>query len=148
MDTWGVVFLGIIAFVALIQGAVLIGIAVFLLRLARRLDALDDRLEREIAPALEGVRHLSRNAAEISDIATIQARRIDLMLGDSIEKVEETLTLLQRFVTRPMRPIANILAIIRGVQTGLDVFLQLGRGERSSKGSSPRSGEDDEHLFI
>jgi len=148
METWGVVFLGIIAFVALIQGAVLVGIAIFLLRLARRLDALDDRLDREIAPALEGVRHVSRNVAEISDLATIQARRIDLMLGDSLEKVEETLGLLQRFVTRPLRPISNLLAIIRGVQTGLDVFLELGRGERSSKASSRRSGEDDEHLFI
>ena len=86
--------------------------------------------------------------AEISDLATLQARRIDLVLGDSLEKVEEALAVLQRVVTRPMRPIANILAIIRGVQTGLDVFLQLGKGERSSKSSSRRSAEDDEHLFI
>jgi hypothetical protein len=148
METWGVVFLGIIAFVSLIQGAVLVGIAIFLLRLSRRLDALDDRLDREVGPALEGMRHVSRNLAEISDLATIQARRLDLVLGDSIDRVQETLNVLQRFVTRPMRPIANILAIFRGLQTGLDVFLQLGKENRSSKPSTPRSGEDDEHLFI
>ena len=148
MDTWGVVFLGMIAFVALIQGAVLIGIAVFLLRVARRLEALDDRLDREIGPALADVKRVSSNAAEISDLATVQVRRLDLVLGDTIDKVEDTVTQVHRLIARPLRPVANVLAIVRGLQKGLEVFSQLERRDRAPAAPTRRQAEDDEHLFI
>ncbi len=148
MDTWGVFFLGILAFVALIQGGVLIGIAVFLLRVARRLEALDDRIDREIGPALADVKRVSGNIAEVSDLATIQARRLDLVLGDTIDKVEDTVTQVQRVIARPLRPVANVLALIRGVRKGLEVFSQLESRDRAPKASTRGNPEDDEHLFI
>jgi len=148
MDTWGVVFLGIIAFVALIQGAVLIGIAVFLLRVARRLEALDDRIDREIGPALADMKRVSGNVAEVSDLATIQARRLDLALGDTIDKVEDAVTQVHRLVARPLRPVVTILAVVRGLQKGLEVFSQLERRDRAPAAPARRQSEDDEHLFI
>ena len=149
METWGVVFLGIIALMALVQGAFLIGIAVFVLRVARALDALEARIDRQFTPALSNLERVTRNVAEVSDLATIQARRLDLVLADTIDKVEETVTLAQRLVARPLRPVANIVAVIRAVQRGLEVFLQLEEGDRA-KGPPPRrqAADDDEHLFI
>jgi hypothetical protein len=147
MDTWGVVFLGIIALMALVQGAFLVGIAVFVLRVARGLDALEARLDKEFGPALANLERISRNAAEVSDLATVQARRFDLVLGDTIDKVEDTVTQVQRVIARPLRPVANILAVIRGVQKGIEVFSQLEGRERAST-AGRRQSEDDEHLFI
>ena len=148
METWGVVFLGVIALALVVQAGFMVALALAGLRLARRLDALQAQLDGQIAPALKGVERISRNAAEISDLATIQARRIDLLLADTIEKVEDTAAEVQRLVIRPLRPIAHLLAVLRGLQRGVDVFLDLERRDRPPASSPRRPAEDDEHLFI
>jgi len=147
METWGVVFLGVIAVASVVQACFLIGLVVTSRRLGRRVDALQSRLEREISPALEGIARVSRAAGEIADLATLQARRLDLALADAIDKVEETTALVQKVVLRPLKPIGGIVAFLRGLQQGLDVYFQLGRNAPAV----PRRrghGEDDEHLFI
>jgi hypothetical protein len=60
METWGIVFLGVIAAASVVQAVFLIGLAVTSRRLGRRLDALQVRLERDLAPALEGMARGSR----------------------------------------------------------------------------------------
>ena len=90
MESWGVFFLGLIAFASLVQAGFLIGLALAGRRLAQRVDALSAQLDREIKPALENFTRVSRAAAEIADLATLQARRLDLLLADTVEKIEET----------------------------------------------------------
>jgi hypothetical protein len=148
METWGVVFLGVIALALAVQAGFMVALALAGLRLTRRLDALQAQLDGQIAPALKGVERISRNAAEISDLATVQARRIDVVLADTIEKVEDTVDVVQRLVVRPLRPVTNLLAILRGLQRGIDVFLDLERRERGPRPASRRHAEDDEHLFL
>ena len=98
MESWGVFFLGVIALASVVQAGFLIGLAVYGRRLANRVDALQVRLDREISPALENFNRVSRAAAEIADLATLQARRVDLVLADTIEKIEETTATVQRLV--------------------------------------------------
>jgi hypothetical protein len=148
METWGVVFLGIIALAALVQASFLIGLAATGRRLAQRLDTLQARLDQELVPALENLGRVTRNVAEISDLATLQARRVDLMLVDTIEKVEDTTALLQRLVLRPLRPLSYGLAFFRAVRRGIDVYLRLSRHAAGDGTGRRRHGEDDEHLFI
>jgi hypothetical protein len=147
METWGVVFLGVIAAASVVQAGFLIGLAVTSRRLGRRLDAMQSRLERDVAPALEGLTRVSRAAGEIADLATLQARRLDLALADAIEKLEETTVLVQKLIIRPLRPIGQIVALLKGLQHGLDVYLQLGRSAPAVPRRRGR-GEDEEHLFI
>ena len=47
MEAWGVVFLGIIAAAALVQAFFLVGLSRSGRQLARRLDALQERVTRE-----------------------------------------------------------------------------------------------------
>jgi hypothetical protein len=157
MESWGIFFLGVIALAAVVQAGFLIGLAVFGLRLARRLDQLQSRLDKDITPALENFTRTSRAAAEISDLATLQARRLDLLLADTIEKIEETTGVIQQFVVRPLKPVGGILAFLRGLQRGMEVYRQLGgNAAHGASGAPPvprrrtrsRSHEDDEHLFI
>ncbi len=147
METWGVVFLGVIALASVVQGVFLVALMVFGRRLAQRIDALQARIDRDVTPALENFARMSRAAAEIADLATVQARRIDLLLADTIEKVEETTSLVQQFLVRPLRPLGAILAFLKGVQRGLAVYSQLGR-ERDLGAPRRRGREDEEHLFI
>ena len=148
MENWGVVFLGLIALAGVVQAGFLVAMALAIIRLTQRIDALQDKLDRQITPAIEGLERVSRNVAEISDLATVQARRIDLLLADTIEKVEDTMTVAQRLVARPLRPVSHFIAVLRGIQRGVDVFLQLDRKERVPAPEGRRHGEDDEHLFI
>ena len=148
MVNWEIVFLGVIAVAMVVQAAFLVAMALAVIRLTKRIDALQDKLDHQIAPALEGLERVSRNAAEISDLATLQARRIDLLLADTIEKVDDTVTVLQRLVARPLRPFSHFAALLRGIQRGVDVFLQLERKERVPAPEGRRHAEDDEHLFI
>jgi hypothetical protein len=150
MESWGVVFLGLIALASLVQAGFLIGLALAGMRLARRVDELNARLDRELKPALESLGRVSRAAAEIADLATLQARRVDLLLADTMDKIEETTGLVQQFVVRPLRPIGSVFAFLRGIQRGLQVYGQFSRGApAASHGNRRRShGEDDEHLFI
>jgi len=150
MESWGVVFLGLIALASLVQAGFLIGLALAGMRLARRVDELSARLDRELKPALENLTRVSRAAAEIADLATLQARRVDLLLADTIDKIEETTGLFQQFVVRPLKPIGGIFAFLRGIQRGLEVYTQLGRGASAPNQAHRRRShtEDDEHLFI
>src|SRR5512144_1179876 len=142
METWGVVFLGVIAAGSLVQGAFLIALIVFGRRLSQRIDG-------DITPALENFGKVSRAAAEIADLAALQARRVDLLLADTVEKIEETTTTVQQLVLRPLRPLASVLAFVKGLQRGLDVYLKLDEKRQRPVMSRRRHAvEDDEHLFI
>jgi hypothetical protein len=152
MESWGVLFLGVIALASVVQAGFLIGLVVYGRRLAHRVDALQVRLDREISPALENFNRVSRAAAEIADLATLQARRFDLVLADTVEKIEDTTATIQQLVVRPLKPLAGIAAFLKGLQRGMEVFFQHD-GSGASPGARPHPrrrahAEDDEHLFI
>ncbi len=148
METWGVVFLGVIALGSLVQVVFLVGLMLAGRRLSQRIDALQARIDRDVTPALENFARVSRAAGEIADLAALQARRIDLLLADTIEKIEETTTTVQQLVLRPLRPLGAIVAFLRGVQRGLEVYARLGRELPTAPAPTRRVREDEEHLFI
>ena len=147
MDSWGVIFLGIIALSSLVQAVFLLGMAREGRRLGQRLEELQQRLDREIRPGLEQLSRMARNVAEISDIAVLQARRIDDLVQDTVEKIEDTTGVIQKVILRPLGPIADIVAFLKGLRRGLQVYRQLSGMDSGRRGSSQRYTED-EHLFI
>jgi hypothetical protein len=147
MSNWVLVFLGVIALASFVQTAFLIALALQGRRLSRRLDGLSERFERELRPTLESLARVSRNVAEISDLGVLQARRIDDVLADTLEKIEDTTGVIRRMVLRPLGPLLDIAAFFKGVRRGLDVYHRLRGFERHSRGSV-RAEAEDEHLFI
>jgi hypothetical protein len=147
MESWGVVFLGIIAATSVVQAAFLIGLAIGGRRLVRRVDELQRRVDHDIRPGIENLQRLTRNLAEISDRATLQARRAEEVVASALDRADETLAMVQRLVLRPLSPLVDVLAFIKGVRKGMSVFHQLGDIERERKGVTRRY-TDDEHLFI
>jgi hypothetical protein len=147
MDSLGLAFLGVIALASALQSVLIVGLLVYGRRLARRLEEFQQRLEREVRPTLDGLAQVTRNLGEVSDIAVLQARRLDDLVADTVVKVEEATDLVRRVVVRPLGPLAEVAAIFKGVRRGLEVFHQL-RGADTQRRGSSRSYAEDEHLFI
>ena len=150
METWVVVFLGLIALASLVQAGFLIGLMIGGRRVARRVDALSDRIDREIHPALDNLGRITRNLAEVTDIVTLQARRIDDVLADTIEKIEDTTDTIRRVIVKPLGPLVDIAAFFKGIRRGLSVYSQLRGLENQGRVRPPRrrQNDEDEHLFI
>jgi hypothetical protein len=150
MDSTGVWFLGVIAVASLVQAGFLVAFALGGLKLFRRVDELQARLDRELKPALDQVTRISRNVAEVSDLATLQARRIDLFVADTVDKLEGVTANVQNMLLRPLGPLADLTALLKGLRKGFEVYRQLGGHEAARGRVTPRRShvEDDEHLFI
>jgi len=149
METTGVWFLGVIALASVVQAAFLVALALGGLKLMKRVDELQERLDREVRPAFEHLARVTRNLAEVSDLATLQARRIDFFLADTVDKLEDVTAQVRSFVVRPLGPLADIMAFLKGLRRGMDVYREMGAGEPRSRAVPRRShAEDDEHLFI
>jgi hypothetical protein len=147
MSTTDSTFLGIIAFGSLVQTLVLIGLAIWGLRTARRVRALSERLDRELLPALDHLRRISRNLSEVSDLAVLQARRIDLLVADTVDRVDQLHATVHRLLVRPLGPIAGLAAFLKGIRRGVAVYRKLGGHDRE-RGGAGRRYDEDEHLFI
>ena len=147
MDSLGLVFLGVIAFASLVQGAFLVGLALGGLRLARRMGEIQKSVESEIRPALDDVSRLTRNLAAVSEIATGQAHRLESLVVHIVSRVEETRAQVHNAVEHPLGSFRDVGAILKGFRRGLEVYQRLGGLSAQRQGSSRRYAED-EHLFI
>jgi hypothetical protein len=147
MSGWVLVFLGILALSSLTQTIFLIVLALESRRVAARVDELRERVEKDLRPSLESLARISKNIAEISDLGVLQARRIDAVLADTLDKVEATTETLRQFVVRPPAPLGDVFAFLKGVRRGLAVYSQLRGFDGGTRGQA-RSYAEDEHLFI
>jgi hypothetical protein len=150
MEPWGVSFLGVIAVASVVQAAFLVALTIAGMKLFKKVDELQARLDREIKPAVDHLTRVTRNLAEMSDLATLQTRRIEYFLADTLDKIEDVTSSVRNLVVKPLGPLADIAAFVRGLRRGIDVYRQLGGFESRDRPPAPRRShaEDDEHLFI
>lgn len=147
MDTVGVVFLGLIALSSLVQGTLLILLARGGLRLSRRVQDLQARMEKEVKPILDDINVVTANVTAVSDLAAAQSRRLQDLLAETTRRVEETRDEIKGVLAHPAAALGDAVAFLKGIRRGLDVYRQLGGFEAQTKGAARRYG-DDEHLFI
>jgi hypothetical protein len=83
----------------------------------------------------------------ISDLATAQAQRIQDVISETARRVEETREEVKAILAHPAAALGDLLAFLKGVKRGLEVYRQLGGFEAQTRGSTRRYAED-EHLFI
>jgi hypothetical protein len=148
MNGWLVVFLGILALSSLTQTVFLVVLALEGRRASARVSALQDRIEKDLRPSLESLARVSKNFAEVSELGVQQAQRIDAALTDTLEKVESTTEAVRQFVLRPLGPIGEIVAVLKGVRRGVQVYNQLRGFDGGVARGKSRAYADDEHLFI
>jgi hypothetical protein len=147
MDSLGLVFLGVIAFASLVQGAFLVGLAFGGVRLARRIGEIQKSVEMDIRPALDDVARLTRNLASVSDLATQQAQRLETVVAHTVSRVDEARSQVREAVSRPLDSFRDVSAVLKGFKRGFDVYQRLGGLAAQRQGATRRYAED-EHLFI
>ena len=135
-------FLGLIAAAAVVMAVVQVGVIVVLMRLARRVEEVSQRVEREIAPLAERLTLVADNLQLATSLAAVQVERVDRLLSSATRRVEETMGLIQGAVVGPMREGLAVIAAIRGVVGAFKSF----RGGDGGRGSS--RFDDEDPLFI
>ncbi len=147
MESWGVLFLGLIALSSLIQTILFIVLARGAQRLGQRVEELQARLDHEVQPVLANVSRVVENMAGVSDAVARNVQRLDDVLKDTYSKIEETTSMVQKLILRPLGPLVDVMAFIRGIRRGVEAYRQLGGMDTERRGTARRYG-DDEHLFI
>jgi len=122
MDSLSLVLLGVIALASLLQAVSLVVVAREGLRVARRLDAVAERMGRDLRPALTDLERASQNFADVSDLAAVQARRVDGLVAEAVERIERTSDVLQRVILPSASRLLTAAAAFRGIRTGLRLF--------------------------
>jgi hypothetical protein len=147
MESLGLVFLGLIALASLVQGLFLIGLGWGGLKLMRRVEELQGRVERELRPALASVSRITRNVSEVTEVASAQVQRMEALVDHTVGRVEETRAQMREAMSVPLGGLAEISALLKGFRRGLEVYQRLGGLEAQGRGAG-RQYRDDEHLFI
>ena len=144
MTETGELFLGIIAFAVMVMALIQVGAIFAGIRLARRVDQLATQLDQEIKPLIANLTALSSEAARAAALAAQQAERLDRVFGDLVQRVDETLTAAQEFVTGPAR---QGMAVVAGIKAVVEAF--RGMRESSRRRAAVRPAVDEEEsLFI
>ena len=141
MSFWAEVFLGVIALATLTMAAIQVGIIVYGVSVARRVNRMLSQVEQEMRPLAESVNAIARDAARISSLATGQVERIDHLVTDLTARVEQTATTVQDAILKPLRDGA---ALMSGVKAAIAMFREF-----TPRGGAGRTrAEDDDALFI
>jgi hypothetical protein len=147
MESLGLVFLGLIALASLVQGLFLIGLGVGGLKLMRRIEDVQGRVERELRPVLASVSRITRNVSEVTEVGTVQVQRMEALVDQTMSRVEETRAQVREAMSLPLGGLAEVSALLKGFRRGLEVYQRLGALEAQARGAG-RQYRDDEHLFI
>lgn len=133
-------FLGVIALTSLLQAGFVIGLAIASRMAHRRLRELEQRLEPQLAEGVERITRLTHVVSEASEQARERAVRLEAtatrladdlggMVSAGTATVEEVARgsaeqLAGRVAGPPeaRRSFLRVLAILRGLQRGLDVW--------------------------
>ena len=140
MNTWSVVFLGIIAVATLATAIVQIGLLVAAGLLARRMGRFVDEIEREVKPIIGHLTSVSKDASRAAAIAVAQVERVDALCTDVADKIDQTITTIHSAIVKPARE-------GRAWVIGFQAVLAAIREFRSNP-SRARARDEDDGLFI
>ena len=144
-NTWGVVFLGVIAVSTLVMALIQVGAIVYSARLARRIEVLLGKLEQDIQPMLERVTEISTEAARMSALATQQVERVDQLFAELQDRTTHVMAVVQQAIVTPAREGAAFFSALRSTFAALRGLRPNGNGRQERP---PRGVEEDDALFI
>jgi hypothetical protein len=140
VNDWSDLFLGTIAAATLIMAIVQIGAIVVASRIARQAQQTLNTVHAEIRPVLVKVSAVADEALRTAALATTQMQKVDRLVTDLSERVEETTAIVQHAIVTPAR---EGLAVLAAVKAGLAAL----RGIANLRRGSSRAEEEDP-LFI
>jgi len=147
LENLALVFLGVIALAALVQGAFLVALGVGGLRLLRRVTELHRGLQAEILPAFQNMNRIATNLTEVSVVTAAQVQKVEDLVAETVARVEDVRVQVASAAARPLDSFRDLGAVLKGLRRGLQVYRQLGALGAQRRGATRRYAGD-EHLFI
>lgn len=167
-DPMMIVVLLLVAVAIVMQAAAMVGFWLAIQKLSNQVEGMRADVKQRLDPlahsvteilnnSREPVQTITANLAEISrilrdrtsyvdgllaevvDKSRLQIIRVDQMVSDLVQKVENTADAVQRQV---LAPIHEVSAVIKGVRSGLEFLFSRRRG------SSVSEATQEEQLFI
>ena len=143
----GVVFLGLIALSAVVQGVFLVALGVGGVRLFRRVLEVHRGLQLEILPAFENMNRIATDLTEVSAVTAAQVEKVGDLVAETVAHVEDVRVQIASAASRPLDSFRDLGAVLKGLRRGLQVYRQLGALGAQRRGAARRY-VGDEHLFI
>ena len=140
MNDWSDLFLGTIAAATLVMALIQVGAIMVAARLARQAQQTLSEVHREIRPLIAKVNAVADEATRTAALASAQVQKVDRLISDLSQRVDDTATIIQEAIVTPAR---EGVAIFAALKAGLAALRGLGDMRRSSA----RSDEEDP-LFI
>jgi hypothetical protein len=122
MDSLSLVLLGVIAVASLLQAVGLVVIAREGVRIFRQLDAFAERVGHELRPALTDLERAGENFADVSDVAALQARRLDAMVAEAVERIERASEVLRSVILPSAGRLLAAAAAFRGIRKAVQLL--------------------------
>jgi len=175
LTTLLIVFIAVTAVAVVLQTIILAGVGVTVLKLGKRMESMQAKVNDQVLPMVEKVRTLVdqsvpklemvvNNVSESSAVVRAQADkidgavtqivetvrkqadRIDVMTTRTLERVDSTAATVQNSVTTPIRRIGGVL---EGVIAGVGSFAGK-RKERAAKAGVPteETAVPNQDMFI
>jgi len=138
---WSDLFLGVIAAATLLMALVQVGAMITALRLARQAQQAIQSVHQDVKPLLARAQSIAEEASKTVALATAQAQKVDLLITDLSQRVDETVAVLQDAIMTPAR---EGLAIVAAVKAALAAL----RGMRELGTRNGRHAEEEDPLFI
>ena len=140
-DGWSVLFLGVIAAATLVMALVQVGAMIAAMRLTRQAQQAIQSVHHEVKPLLARAQLIAEEASRTVALATAQAQKVDRLITDLSQRVDETATVLQDAIITPAREGLAIVAAVKAALTAL-------RGARELGTRNGRHAEEEDPLFI
>jgi len=140
-DGWSDLFLGVIAAATLLMALIQVGAMITALRLARQAQQAIQSVHQEVKPLLARAQSIAEEASRTVALATAQAQKVDRLITDLSQRVDETSAVLQHAIMTPAR---EGLAIVAAVKAALAAL----RGMRELGTRNGRHAEEEDPLFI
>jgi hypothetical protein len=140
VNDWNDVFLGTIAVATLLMALVQVGAIFVAARFARQAQQTLVSVHEEIRPLLAKASAVADEAARTAALTSMQMQKVDRLVTDLSQRVDETATVVQRAIVTPAR---QGVALLAAVKAGLAALRGIGDMRRSSTRS-----EEEDPLFI
>ena len=132
------VWLGVIGVAVLVMAIAQVAVLIRLSQVAKETSAATRDLRRELTPLIAKAHRIADDAARVSTLALAQMERVDHVLSTTVQKIDETVALVQSAIVSPVRQGA---AVVAGLKAAMAVFRA-----RQDRGRYHRDDED--ALFI
>jgi hypothetical protein len=140
----GDVYLGLIAFGAVVMATIqLAGRRGGIARPGAGRDG--GRFEQDVRPIIANLQKVSEEAARASAQAPAQVDRLDALVANVRERVEETAATVQQTILQPAR---DGLALLSGLKAVIASFPRAAREPAGPRGRKSAQAAPDDDLFI